>query len=85
MTKCAAIIATTLIVGCSKHSGPATAQELVALTNAVRIVTTDPIIRIDQVDAEGRMMACTGSVTNEHDYLFQRSQSGWQYIPSVKP
>ena len=81
----AASFALFLLTGCSKHGGSATAQELEALTNAVRSVTADPIIRIDRLDTEGRMMVSTGSVTNQHDYLFERSQSGWQYIPSVKP
>ncbi len=72
----------SLLVGC-KPSGPVTASELSSLTNAARQVTSEPILRIDRVDAEARMMVCTGSITNQHDYLFERTTAGWKYIPAV--
>jgi hypothetical protein len=54
-----------------------TAREFTSLTNAVRSVTADPIIRIDHVDAETLMMVTT---TNHQDYLFERTRFGWKYM-----
>jgi outer membrane biogenesis lipoprotein LolB len=70
-----------MLVGC-KPTGPVTARELTALTNAVQKVTTNAIIRIDHVDAETRMAVTT---TNQQNYLFERTSFGWKYIPAIKP
>jgi len=40
----------------SKPTGPVVARKFRSLTDAVQSVTTEPIIRIDRVDAETRMM-----------------------------
>jgi hypothetical protein len=71
----------------SKPTGPVTPREFRSLTNAVQSVTIEPIVRIDRVDLETRMMVWTGSITNHHEYLFERTRFGWRYIPSliVKP
>jgi hypothetical protein len=64
----------------SRPTGPVTAREFSSLTNAVRSVTTEKIVRVDQVDmAPGRMAVSTGS----HHYLFERTRFGWHYVPSV--
>jgi hypothetical protein len=54
----------------SKPTGPVTARQFRSLTNAVRSVTAELIVLVGQVDrAPGRMIVCTGSVMNEHDYF----------------
>jgi hypothetical protein len=75
-------LGSALLVGC-KPSGPVTASEMSSLTNATRKVTSDPILRIDHVDAETRMMVSVGSTTNHHDYLFERTTFGWKYVPAI--
>ena len=82
----AAPVALSLLAGC-KPSGPVTTRELISLTNAVQVVTTNPIIQIDPVVLGNRMMALTGSTTNldsQYQYLFDRTWSGWRLVGTRK-
>ena len=78
------ILATVvLLVGC-KPSGPLKSSELISLTNTVRTVTSEPIYSINHLDAANtRVLVLTGSIANKHVYIYERTSSGWNYVPSV--
>jgi hypothetical protein len=71
----------------SKPSDELTEREAIGLTNAVRIVSTKPIIRIGFSDVDNRAFVQTGFVTNKNDghvqrdgYVFELRSLGWKLV-----
>ena len=72
------------LVGCSPPTGPVTALQMQALTNAVQKLTSDPITRIDRLDV-GLLLVSTESIdqSKKQDFCMQRARRGWDLIPSI--
>ena len=64
----------------SRPTGPYSPREFRSLTNTVRKITTDPIFRVDRVDEDSHVMVYTGSVTNEQEFMFERTRFGWKNV-----
>ena len=64
-------------------NGPPSQSDLGLLTNAVLKITTDRITSIAVVDVSPLLTrVSTDSVTNAHDYFFERSRLGWRLVAS---
>ena len=69
-----------------KPSGELSRRELIALTNAVRVVSTKPIVRIQFSDTDQKAYVINDSVTDsvgsveEFGLIFERRLFGWRFI-----
>ena len=76
-------VVSLLATGCNP-SGPLTARELTSLTNSVAKIASEPISRIYNNDGHWtQVMVCTGSVTNGHDFVFDRTRFGFHRSQSA--
>ena len=64
-----------------KPAGSIGAGERSSLTNHVRTITTDPIIRVEQLDKVNWRVS-TGTVRGQQDRVFERTGSGWRLVQS---
>jgi hypothetical protein len=71
------------LVGCSPPTGPVTAQQMQSLTNTVQKLTSDPIMKVDQLDV-GLLLVSTDSVPpgRKQNFCMQRMRRGWNLVPS---
>ena len=69
-----------------KPSGELSKRELIALTNAVRVVSTKPIVRIRFSDTDESAYVSNDSITDsvghveEFGLIFERRLFGWRFI-----
>lgn len=81
-----AIANSFLLVGCGQQSGDLTKRDSIALTNALRVVSTKAITRVGFSDVDNRAFVQTGFVTNKNGhaerdgYVFERRLSGWHLV-----
>jgi uncharacterized lipoprotein YajG len=81
-----AIASSFLLVGCRKQSGDLTKRDSIALTNALRVVSTKAINSVGFSDVDNRVFVQTGFVTNKNGhterdgYVFERGLSGWHLV-----
>lgn len=71
------------MAGCSPRTGPDTAQQMQSLTNAVQRLTSDPIMKVEQLDV-GVLLVSTDSVPSgrKQNFCMQRMRRGWTLVPS---
>jgi hypothetical protein len=65
----------------SKPTGPVTAGELTSLTNIVQGITSEPILRIEEVAKRRLFMVYTGATENQHPHLLERTRFSWRIVP----
>jgi len=71
------------LAGCSPPTGPVTAQQMQSLTNAVQKLTSDSIMKVEQLDV-GVLLVSTDSVPpgTRQSFCMQRMRRGWNLVPS---